>query len=103
MHAALRTVTDAEIQTATRVILERWAHAVDEKTSDLSVQQLRVMVTGLFARLRVPGPYYYTPKVAAPLPWRLTPDAFKVVDQRIRNLVFPHGQETVVKLGVLIV
>lgn len=99
VRAALLQPTDEEVAAATRTVLERWAHAVGENTRGLLVAAVREKVMSIRGKLRQPGPFLYAPANESPLPWRLTPDAFKEVDQRIRNMIFPHNTETLVIEG----
>ena len=99
VRAVLRRVTDADIANASRPLLERWFRAVGEDPRGLLVEELRTKIIEVIRRVRQPEPFMYKPKHPPPLPWRLTAAAFKEVDHRICNLVFPHNTETVVRDG----
>ena len=99
VRSVLRQVTDDQIDSATRVSLERWSRAVGQRTNGVLVEDLRRRVFEFMRRVRLPDPFFYIPLKPSPLPWRLTADAFAQVDERITNMVFPHGTETLRREG----
>ena len=98
-RAALLQPSDADVAGTTRPELERWAHSIGEKTSDLSMDELRAKVMNIRRRLRQPEDYFFVPTSPAQLPWRLSRTAFDQVDRRVLRMVFPHNTESLVKDG----
>ena len=99
VRAVLLGVTDVDIASARRPLLERWCRACGENPRGILIDDLRIKVIELIRRVRQPAPFMYEPKHLPPLPWRLTDAAFEEVDHRICNLVFPHSTETLVRNG----
>ena len=99
MRTELLKVTDQDIASATRSTLELWYRAMGEDPRGVLVTDLRQRVGRLFVRIRQPGPFVLAQPKRNPLPWRITPEAFKEVDRRVCSMVYPHKTEPVVKDG----
>ena len=102
VRAALLSVTDADIATATRPKLELWCRAVGENPRGVLVGELRQKVGRLFVRIRQPGPFVCAPRQLNPLPWRLTSAAFTQVDRRVCSMIYPPGIKAVVVDGTCV-
>ena len=100
VRAALLQPSNEDIDTALRASLERFVRAVGVNPNDMLIGELRAKVIEIRNQLRQPGDFFYFPGKPSPLPWRLTPEAFEVVDERIHNMVFPHGVDRLVKEGL---
>ena len=50
-------------------------------------------------QLRQPEDFVFTPRRVAPLPWRLSREAFDEVDRRVLRMVLPHNTEPFTKDG----
>ena len=80
--------------------LEAWLRVVGENTNNQRVNALRQKVHEIRQRIVQDGDdFTFTPRRLAPLPWRLSREAFNQVDRRIQNMVFPYKTEPVTKNG----